>query len=212
MAVYLNMDALKKTTLVRDPFEFLIVPDMIKREAKASLESDLPRVSHPGIFPCDELKYGPTFASLLEELRGPELRAAVSEQFGSDLSQYPTLITFRGRCRRGDGRVHTDAAWKVITALIYLNDRWGHEGGRLRLLRSQNLEDVVAEVSPEWGTFLAFRVSDRSWHGHRPFEGERRVIMLNWVTDQRVVDRELARHRRSARLKKLLPFIWPGGY
>lgn len=208
----LNLDALKKTALIRDPFEFLMVPDILKREAKASLEFDFPRISRPGSFPVSELEYGPAFASLLEELRGPELRVAVSEKFGIDLSQRPTLITIRGRCRREDGRVHTDATWKIVTVLIYLNDRWGHEGGRLRLLRSQNLEDVVVEVPPEWGTFLAFRVSDRSWHGHRPFEGERRVIQLNWVTDRRVVDRELARHRWSARLKRLLPFPWLGGY
>ena len=53
---------------------------------------------------------------------------------------------------------------------------------------------------------LAFRRSDRSFHGHRAHFGERRVLQLNWVTDRAVVRRELSRHRWSARIKALNPF------
>jgi SM-20-related protein len=53
---------------------------------------------------------------------------------------------------------------------------------------------------------VAFRRSANSFHGHRPHIGERRSIQLNWVTDQRVVRRELGRHRWSARFKALNPF------
>lgn len=59
---------------------------------------------------------------------------------------------------------------------------------------------------------MAFRRFDNSFHEHKPFEGERRVIQLTWVTDQHVVDRELARHTRSARLKKCGLFRWLGSY
>ncbi len=203
----LNLDAFRKTTLIRDPFDFVVVPDFLKREAKLSIEADFPRIVQPGLFPVSELTCGPAFAALLEELRGPEFEAAVSEKFGIELSTRPLMITVRGRCQRRDGQIHTDTPWKLMTVLLYLNDRWEHEGGRLRVLRSPNLEDMVAEVPPEWGMLVAFRPSDRSWHGHKPFEGERRYIMLNWVTDQRVVDRELARHRRSARLKRWFPLL-----
>jgi hypothetical protein len=65
---------------------------------------------------------------------------------------------------------------------------------------------MVAEVPPLAGTLLAFRRSERSWHGHYPFEGERRAIQMNWVTAQKWVDREVRRHRMSARLKRLNPF------
>jgi SM-20-related protein len=61
-------------------------------------------------------------------------------------------------------------------------------------------------VPPDWGTLLAFRRADNSYHGHTPFEGERRSIQINWVVSRDVVDRELARHRMSARLKRLVPF------
>jgi hypothetical protein len=64
----------------------------------------------------------------------------------------------------------------------------------------------VREVTPLAGTMLAFRRSDRSFHGHQPHVGERRVLQLNWVTEWTVVRRELNRHRWSARLKALNPF------
>jgi hypothetical protein len=58
-------------------------------------------------------------------------------------------------------------------------------------------------VEPKWGRLLAFRRSDRSWHGHLPAEGERRVVQVNWVTSQAMADKELRRHRRSAWIKRL---------
>ena len=62
---------------------------------------------------------------------------------------------------------------------------------RLRLLRgADNLDDYVAEVPPYGGTLLAFKRSDKSWHGHKPISGQRRAIQLNWVTNQAVVDHE----------------------
>ena len=75
----------------------------------------------------------------------------------------------------------------MITVLVYLNTDWSHRGGKLRLLRSAtDMEDYVAEVPPVGGTLLAFRRSENSFHGHKPFEGERRIIQLSWVKPKRV--------------------------
>jgi SM-20-related protein len=113
----------------------------------------------------------------------------------------------RGRSDGKDGRIHTDSASKIVTLLLYLNSGWERAGGRLRLLRSaEDLDDFVREVTPIAGTMLAFRRSERSYHGHFPFVGERRVVQLNWVTEPAVVRRELGRHSWSARLKALNPF------
>ena len=82
-----------------------------------------------------------------------------------------------------------------------------HEG-RLRLLRrADDIEDYAREILPIAGTMLAFRRSDRSFHGHRPYLGPRRALQLNWVRDDAVVRRELGRHRWSARFKALNPFV-----
>ncbi len=116
------------------------------------------------------------------------------------------MYTVRGFCRARDGQIHTDSKTKIITVLLYMNGReWPSDSGRLRLLRGgTDLEDYVAEVEPAGGTLLVFRRSDNSWHGHHSFEGRRRAIQLNWVTDQSVVDREQGRHGFSSKLKKLL--------
>jgi SM-20-related protein len=113
----------------------------------------------------------------------------------------------RGKSDGKDGRIHTDSESKIITLLLYLNPVWNLAEGRLRLLRGPtDIEDYVREVTPLAGTMLAFRRSDRSFHGHRPHLGERRMLQLNWVTESAVVRRELNRHRWSARLKALNPF------
>ena len=65
---------------------------------------------------------------------------------------------------------------------------------------------LLAEVPPDEGTLVAFLVTPNSWHGHGQFVGPRRVIQLNWVTGEDVVKHEQARHRFSARMKKLLSF------
>src|SRR5439155_15583355 len=92
----------------------------------------------------------------------------------------------------------------IITVLLYLNPQWEQAGGRLRLLRSAtDLDNYFEEVPPAEGTLLAFQRTDNSWHGHKPFIGERRVIQLNWVTGQWRERFEILRHRGSAWVKRL---------
>ena len=161
-------------------------------------------MGRPGSFPLREVSYGPAFAKLIEDMRSDEFRQAFEEKFNVDLTNRPDMITVRGRCSEKDGKIHTDSETKIITILIYMNPAWEPSGGRLRLLRSGNdLDDVILEVPPTEGTLLAFRRSNNSWHGHKPFSGPRRVIQFNWVTSEAVVRREQNRHRLSAWTKKL---------
>lgn len=204
---FLNLDKFRVTPLTRDPFDFLIVPGFLRDEPRARLNGDFPDIAKPGSFPVSEVRFGPNFGALLDELQGPAFQMAVEDKFGIGLDGRPTMVTVRGRCQKKDGRIHTDSDTKIITVLIYMNQGWESETGRLRLLRSaDDLSDMITEVPPEWGTLLAFRRSHNSYHGHRPFVGERRAIQLNWVTEAAVVEHELARHRMSARLKHLNPF------
>jgi hypothetical protein len=126
-----------------------------------------------------------------------------AEKFGIDLTGRPVMVTVRGQSGTRDGNIHTDAATKLITALIYMNPHWEESGGCLRLLRSPtDIEDVIIEVPPSEGTLVAFRRSDNSYHGHKPFIGPRRVIQLNWVSSRTVQRREIWRHRLSAWMKQ----------
>jgi len=200
----IDLDRFESTPLTREPFEFLVVPEFVTADARAAVNDDYPHIEKRGSFPLSELTYGPAFGQLMNELNGPEMRAAFERKFAIDLSGRPTMITVRGRATERDGNIHTDSETKIITVLIYMNPSWENAGGRLRLLRSgDNLDDMIVEVPPAEGTLLAFRRSDNSWHGHKPFIGERRVIQFNWVTSDDVVRREQSRHRFSATLKKM---------
>jgi SM-20-related protein len=203
----LDLERLRATPLTREPFEFVVVDEFVRREALAAILADFPEIRGAGSFPVDVLRYGTAFSQLVAALRDETLRAAIGEKFRVDLRDRPTLLTVRGSSDGRDGQIHTDSASKIITLLLYMNPVWEHAEGRLRLLRGPvDLEDYAAEVLPLGGTMLAFRRSERSYHGHHPHYGERRSLQLNWVTDASVVRRELGRHRWSARLKALNPF------
>jgi hypothetical protein len=202
----LDLEAFRAAPLQQEPFPYLVLPGFVRLEARAAINADYPAVDKPGSFPLSEVTYGPAFARLIDELTGPEVRAAFEEKFGIDLTDRPTMLTVRGRCGDRDGNIHTDSVTKIITVLVYMNPVWEDSGGRLRLLRSpDDLDDVIVEVPPEEGTLVTFKRSNNSYHGHKPFIGPRRVIQLNWVTRQRVLLFESSRHRVSAFFKRIVP-------
>ena len=203
----IDLDAFRETRLEREPYDHLVVSGFLRPDAVHTIGADYPKISKAGSYPLSELKFGPAFAALIEELRTPEIETAFAEKFDINLAGRPTMVTVRGQCRAKDGRIHTDTEDKLITVLVYFNDDWQNLDGRLRILRSgDDIEDYASEVPPRAGTLLAFRRSDRSYHGHTSFEGARRVLQLNWVKDSRVVLREHIRHRYSAWFKRLLQF------
>ena len=204
---YLDIAALRATPLKTEPYDYLVVPEFVRGELFPSVLADYPAVPGPGSHPLPELDVRGHFERLIGEMNGPEFRNAIEEKFGLDLSSRPTMFTVRGECRAGDGKIHTDSATKLITVLLYMNEKWDVDGGRLRILRNGvDLNDYADEVPPHGGTLLAFRRSENSWHGHEPFQGRRRAIQMNWVLDRSVVAREQGRHRLSTTFKKLNPF------
>jgi len=200
----IDLDAFEAAPAAREPFAYAMVPGFVKRAAMPAINADYPLVTHPGSFPLPTLKYGPAFAELMDAIQGPEFTRAVERKLDIDLTGRPTMVTARGISAARDGQIHTDSRTKLVTVLIYMNNDWEAKTGRLRLLRGPgDLEDVIAEVPPDQGTLLVFKNEPHAWHGFHPFEGPRRVIQLNWVTDQGVVRREQFRHRVSAFFKRL---------
>jgi SM-20-related protein len=203
-ALPIDLDAFEAAALAREPFAYAMVPRFVKPDAMTAINADYPLVTHPGSFPLPTLEYGPAFAAFMAAIQGPEFTAAVERKLGISLAGRPTIVTARGVSAARDGQIHTDSRTKLITVLIYMNNAWEAKTGRLRLLRGPNdLEDVVAEVPPDEGTLLIFKNEPHAWHGFHAFEGPRRVIQLNWVTDMGVVKREQFRHRVSAFFKHL---------
>ena len=206
----IDLEAFRAAPLTRDPFTFTIVRQAIRPADAADIRADVPAIEDSGLLPVEATTPGTRFSQLIEELQSDEVARAFSEKFDVDLTGRAQMITVRGRCSLRDGRIHTDTESKLITVLIYFNEPWEAKGGRLRLLRSPtDLNDMIGEVPPDAGTMIAFRRSDRSYHGHEPFEGVRRYVMINWMTSGFAAQRELFRHRLSARVKQAASLLKP---
>lgn len=206
----LDLDRFRAAPLARAPYDHLVLADFIRPEAQAAIAADFPMIDRGGSFPLSSLACGPAFRAAIDELNGAEVQAAFAEKFAIDLAGRPTMVTARGMARARDGEIHVDSRTKLLTVLIYMNPDWHAEAdsgaGHLRVLRSAgDIEDFAVEIPPAMGTVLAFRCGPQAWHGHKPFEGRRRSIQLNWVRDAGVVRREQWRHRLSAFAKRLLP-------
>ncbi|MEA3242900.1 MAG: 2OG-Fe(II) oxygenase [Pseudomonadota bacterium] len=182
----LNLAAFDRAPLNSEPFDFLVVKDAIESDMVEVLNRDYPKIDKPTNYDPGDLDYGPSFKQLLKELDSSEFERHVASKFAVDLSGAKKTITVRKYSEPSDGHIHTDHWSKIITLLVYFNPQWDQDGGRLRILRScGNIEDYSAEVTPLGGTVLAFRRSDKSWHGYKSFDGERRMIQMSWVKHSR---------------------------
>lgn len=210
-SVKVNFSALETAPARLEPYPHCIVSGFLSAPALAAAIRDFPPLDMAGLFLPEALRYGPEFQALLDIVDGPEMRRLIGAKLGLDLSGTTTLVTVRGCCQRKDGRIHADAKFKLATILLYLNEDWSAPGGRLRVLRSgTDIEDHAGEVPPTGGTLFCFKVQNNSWHGHKPFVGRRRYIMLNYCKSEELRNKEVARHRLSGRLKQLKRLVGIG--
>jgi hypothetical protein len=45
--------------------------------------------------------------------------------------------------------------------------------------------------------------ADNSWHGHRPFSGERKVVQIAWVKDASELERKKKRNKTAQFFKSV---------
>ncbi|HWU75877.1 MAG TPA: 2OG-Fe(II) oxygenase [Rhodanobacter sp.] len=195
------------TTVLQQPFPFMVAHGQLPDEARADLERDFPRYTSAGFFPYDESDCGPAVNALINDLTSPAFASAIGQRLGIDnLAEYPTLVTLCRLLNKRHGTIHTDSKSKVATALIYLNAQWPDSSdGCLRFLHSiDNIDNMVMpELTPLYGEFAVFKRCDNSFHGHLPYEGERRVIQVAWLTSQQEKLRKTKRGKFSRVFKKM---------
>lgn len=202
---HLNIDNLRRAKLRSEPFQYTIVPKFLSAGTLTNVIETYPEIRKGGSYPLESLDLPAALKQVIEEMSGPEFERAIEKKFSVKLAGLPKMYSLRGNCRKSDGKIHTDSKDKVITVLLYLNEEWDHQGGRLRLLRNGgDLEDYAEEVPPDDGTMLIFRRSERSFHGHGPFEGVRRSIQMNWMVSGNRRTFHSLRHKISARVKRLV--------
>jgi SM-20-related protein len=200
----LDIESIEKAKVINEPFPYFIIDTIIRPEVLADVVKGFPQINKRGSFPLNAVTLSGQFATLIQELQHEKLRNLIGEKFDMDLKDKPPMVTLRGHTGEKDGQIHVDSASKLITVLLYLNLNWQADGGRLRLLyNKQDLEPFAAEIAPEAGRCLIFKVTKNCWHGHAPFVGQRHSIQLNYVTSDEARDRNVNRHRFSAFLKKL---------
>ena len=200
----LSLDTLAARPTTTRPFPHLTAEGLLAETDKADLARDFPDETKTGFFPVEQLTYGPTFQRLLDDLNSPEFSRIVGEKLSRDLVNHPRMIVVRKWSATKDGRPHTDGEDKVATALVYLNDDWSSEGGALRFLEGPDLDGPGTDPIPaRYGGFAAFARADDSWHGHKPFAGERRVVQVFWLKDEDAAARKNRRHKRTNFLKSI---------
>ena len=200
----LNLDKLRSAEVRTDPYLWVVVPGFITTDTVKAINATYPRIEQGGSFPIESLTENMAIKAVIAELDGPEFESLIADKFGVDLTGRPKMYSLRGYTRAKDGQIHTDSKDKIITVLLYLNDNWQQPGGRLRILRNgRDVDDFVAEVPPDNGTLLVFKRADNSWHGHHPFEGQRRSLQMNWMTSEGSKGWHRVRHKISAAVKKL---------
>src|SRR5512146_135121 len=206
-------------TLVRhEPFPFLLAHGQLPEEAREPLDRDFPKYAGAGFFPWDEKDCWPASNELVNALTAQEFASAVGSRLGIDnLGSYPPLVTICRALNKRHGTIHTDSKSKVATALLYLNRQWPDTSdGCLRFLnRVDDIDDLAApEIKPLYGNLAVFKRADNSFHGHLPYEGDRRVIQVAWLTSEEEKLRKTQRGKLSRLFKKLFGRIdtrWGAG-
>jgi len=200
----LDLRPLSAARRMTDPYPWIAASGCLSPAALPALRRDFPRLSRPGYHPVGQFTARGAFAELLAEIEAGAFDRVMTAQFGIDFAPLPRLVTVQQTSAAREGRPHTDGARKVATLLLYLHQGWTAPEGRIRVLRSENLEDVAAEFPPEEGNVFAFLRGEESWHGHLPFAGERRVVQVAWLRDRADLERKQQRHRFTWWLKGLL--------
>lgn len=201
----LDEEAIRAAPLRFDPYEYAYVDQAMRPEWREDVITDAPEIPARGSYGLPQLRYGPAFGRVVEELLSARFRRLVEEKFDIDLSRRPPVILMMGNTtgHYNEGHAHPDSKHKIITVILGFSPSWPYERGRLRVLRSADREDVAFEFPPEYGRMLMFRVSERSWHGFLPQKGRRMSLQLCYVDSEAYVRREYWRHSLSAWAKSV---------
>jgi len=199
----INIDLINTTPLKMEPFPYFTIEQSMLDKELMGLVKNFPIINSGGSFNKEDLELSEHYHSLHDSLDSEPFRQALSEKFKVNVITSPIMLTYRGFSRTKDGRVHTDSKTKLLTILIYFNDGWAIESGKLRILNSDDINDIAEEVNPTAGSMVAFKVTDNCWHGYPSFEGTRNAIQVNFLANEAASKKHKFFHKISAKLKSL---------
>jgi lipopolysaccharide transport system ATP-binding protein len=187
----IRFDRIRRGRMQQDPFRWAAIDGLFQRSVADALASTYPRdhfklvsgyggekdyayearsligMSASAISYPDRLSH--VWRRFGEDLLSPEYRASLSELTGCDLSAAPMEVNvfhYGPGCSLG---AHSDLKDKVLTHVLYFNTSWNSaDGGCLRILRSKDSTEPVAEILPIVGQSAVIVRSDNSWHAVSP--------------------------------------------
>ena len=102
---------------------------------------------------------------LARDLLSPAYRRTMSRFLGRDLTTAPMEAYV---CHFGPGAwlgPHVDLKEKIMTHVFYFNAAWDpKDGGCLNILRSSDMADSIAEITPIIGNSSVLVRAQNSWH------------------------------------------------
>lgn len=199
----INYTVIDNADVNSSPYPYFAIDNIFNEDRHSSLLEDFPKINSGGSFPLSSLEIKGSIKELVKEIESDKFRNVFAKKFNVDLSNKPLIITTRGFSRSKDGKVHTDSKTKLITILIYFNDGWEFNTGKLRILNSDHLDNYASEFSSSIGQLIAFKVTDNCWHGYESFEGQRQSLQINYLVEEKYSSQHVYRHKISAFVKKL---------
>ncbi|PHM32813.1 2OG-Fe(II) oxygenase family protein [Xenorhabdus szentirmaii] len=112
-----------------------------------------------------EIPLSLVWTKFCDYLKSNQYREQVGKLIGRDLSSAHLSLTFwRYRSSQWLGP-HTDKTEKIVTQIFNFNQNWSPDwGGCLRILHSDDSQDIYHEIPPELNTSVILQRSDQSWH------------------------------------------------
>ncbi len=186
-----KFDELSRAKLNKSPFDWAFVNNLFSQSDAQSLAATYPCDSYKTVKGFDGEKgyeyearplihmgsnsiefsneLSPAWRRLAIDLLSPNYREAVSTLTKIDLTRVPMEAYV---CHFGDGAwlgPHVDLKDKIMTHVFYFNEHWDSKnGGCLNILRSSNISDTVAEITPVVGNSSVLVRSGNSWHSVSP--------------------------------------------
>ena len=127
----------------------------------------------------------PVWKRLASELLGPAYRQDCERALGFGLDGAELEVSVWRWGPDAELGPHLDIPRKIASQVLYFNDTWDPAwGGCLRILRSNDEEDVFAELPPALGSASLIVRSESSWHSvprvRREAAGERLSVVATW--------------------------------
>jgi hypothetical protein len=178
-----DLSAIGLTPLVREPFEFVIVPKFAPAKTVEWIANNWPDLGRSGGVPVESVPLNQVMRTVIESFESDEFRDVVAAKLGVDLTGKRRVIKLYDRCR-GPGPIHVEPPPNIAKILFYPNVSSGTESESdscMRFTRGpDSLNDFVAEILPVAGTLAAFRCRPNAWHGRAAHFGRRKILEIRW--------------------------------